>query len=103
MVIYMGDPVQLILLVVIVVLTVLLVILGVQVFYILKELRNSLIKINKVLDDAGTISESISVPVSALSGFVTGVQSSSFVSVFKLLKNIFGKEEDHRKHKDSDE
>ncbi|HQY42433.1 MAG TPA: hypothetical protein PLA14_11695 [Ferruginibacter sp.] len=53
----MIDTVQLILLLVIVVLAVLLVVLGIQVFYILKDLRNTLSKANRVLDNAGSISE----------------------------------------------
>ena len=48
----MIDSVQLVLLVVIVVLSLLLVILGIQVFLILRELRNTIKKTNKVLDHA---------------------------------------------------
>lgn len=101
----MADPVQIILLVVIVVFTVLLVVLGIQVFYILKEIKNSLQKINKVLDDAGTISESVAVPVSTLSAFVTGVQSSSVIGTVKFVKRLFDmRDSDHeRKHHNNDE
>jgi hypothetical protein len=95
----MTDPVQIILLVVIVVFTVLLVVLGIQVFYILKELRNSIIKVNKVLDDAGTISESVANPVSALSAFVTGIQSGNFVSTIKFFKKFFSSPEEEPEHK----
>lgn len=99
----MTDPVQVILLVVIVVFTVLLVVLGIQVFYILKEMRNSLKKINKVLDDAGTISESVATPVSALSAFITGIQSGSLVGTLKFVKKFFDHNDDEgheKKHRE---
>ena len=50
-------------------LTVLLVLIGIQVVNILKEVKSSLEKINKILDDAGTISENIAKPVSDFAGF----------------------------------
>ena len=63
------DPIQILLIFVITTLTVLLVLIGLQIVNILKEVRSSLEKINKILDDAGTISESIAKPVSDFAGF----------------------------------
>jgi len=54
---------------VITILTVLLVLIGLQVVNILKEVKRSLEKINKILDDAGTISENIAKPISNFAGF----------------------------------
>src|SRR5450759_4508350 len=45
----MIDPAQTALFIVIIVLTVLLVVLGIQVFFILRELRKTITKVNKVL------------------------------------------------------
>ena len=47
----MIDPAQTALFLVIIVLTILLLGLGIQVFFILRELRKTVDKANKVLDD----------------------------------------------------
>ena len=73
----MIDAVQGVLLFVIVLLTVLLVVLGVQVFFILKELRTTLDRANKVLENTEVITESVSEPMSFLSGLLTGTKSLS--------------------------
>jgi predicted PurR-regulated permease PerM len=97
----MIDPVQLVLLIVILALTILLVILGVQIFLILKELRQTISKTNKVLDNAESISENIEAPLSALSSLALGVKASSLITVVKLIKSFLGKShEDERKHRD---
>jgi hypothetical protein len=99
----MIDPVQLVLLLVILVLTVLLVILGVQVFLILKELRYTISKTNKVLDSASTITENIEAPLSALSSLALGgFKASSLITVAKFVKSMLGKskDDDERRHRD---
>jgi len=80
----MIDTVQAVLLFVIVLLTVLLTVLGVQVFFILKELRRTLSKANKVLDNTEMITESVSEPLSFLSAFIAGTKSISAIS--RILK-----------------
>jgi len=69
----MIDNTQLLLIAVVAVLTVLLTIIGVQVFFILKEIKRSIEKLNKMLDDAGLISESVARPIASLSNSITGV------------------------------
>jgi len=69
----MIDSTQILLIVVIVVLSILLSVIGIQVFFILREVQRSIQKMNKMLDDAGTISESISKPIASLSNSITGV------------------------------
>jgi len=69
----MIDNTQILLIAVVTVLTVLLTVIGVQVFFILKEIRRSIEKFNKMLDDAGTISESVARPIASLSSSITGV------------------------------
>jgi predicted PurR-regulated permease PerM len=99
----MIDPVQLVLLLVILVLTILLVILGVQVFLILKELRNTISKTNRVLDNANNITENIEAPLSALSSLALGgVKASSLITVAKFIKSLLGKHKDdeERRHRD---
>lgn len=81
------DTVQLLLLVVVVVLTILLIALGIQVFFILRELRKTIYKANKVLDNAGLISESVSRPIEKLSSLTTGIQAGAVIaSVLKRLR-----------------
>lgn len=63
----MIDPVQAVLLLVISLLTILLLVLGVQVFFILKELRRTLSRTTRILENAETITESVSEPISFLS------------------------------------
>lgn len=88
----MIDSVQATLLLVIVVLTVLLIVLGVQVFFVLKDLRTTITKANKILDDTETITESVSEPISFLSALLLG--SRSFQAIAKLLKMKKGKKEE---------
>lgn len=63
----MMDTAQGLLVAVILVLTGLLVMIGFQVIKILRELKRSLEKMNKILDDAGVISESVAKPVANFS------------------------------------
>lgn len=69
----MVDATQFMLVFVIVILTVMLTVIAVQVFFILREFRKTLMKANKVLDDTGVISESVSKPVSLLAPFIKAV------------------------------
>jgi len=96
------DTVQLILLTVIVILTVLLVILGVQVFFILKDLRRTLRKTNKILDNADAITQDIEGPLGAISSLFLGLSGGSFVTIAKLIKTLLGrdKESDNRRERD---
>jgi uncharacterized protein YoxC len=71
----MIVPAQILLVIVISVLTLLLTVIGVQVFFIFKELRHSVEKMNKILDDAGKISESVAKPFSAISGSLSSFSS----------------------------
>jgi uncharacterized protein YoxC len=61
---------QLILGLVLVTLTVMLSLIGYQTAKVLQEFRKTIEKMNKVLDDTGTISESISKPVNLISMFL---------------------------------
>lgn len=76
----MIDPAQTALFVVIIILTVLLVILGIQVFFILRELRKTLTKVNKVLDDTSLITESVSKPIASLSTLTMGLKTGATIA-----------------------
>jgi uncharacterized protein YoxC len=82
----MIDPAQTALFLIIIILTILLVVLGFQVFFVLKELRKTLDKLNKVLDDAGTITESVSKPISSLSSLTEGLKLGA-----KIARIVNGK------------
>lgn len=88
----MIDTAQGVLLFVLFVLTILVVVLGVQVFFILRELRQTVIKANKVLDDAGVITKSVSGPVSSLSSLATGVKTGAFLAGLLKRKKEKGNE-----------
>lgn len=88
----MIDPVQAVLLVVIILLSLLLLVLGVQVFFILKELRNTLSRATRVLENTESITESVSEPMSLLSGLFLSAKSLSTIS--KILKKIRDKDGD---------
>lgn len=88
----MTDPAQTALFLVVVALTILLVVLGVQVYFILRELRKTIDKANKVLDDTGVITESVSKPISSLSSLTMGLKTGATIA--KILNG--GK----KKHKD---
>ncbi len=95
----MIDTAQAVLLLVVVILAALLIVLGVQVFFILKELRTTITKANKVLDNTSSITESISGPISTISTLTAGLKIGGLVS--SLLKKrkvvmdkVFGDEEE---------
>lgn len=91
----MIDTAQAVLLFVVVILSILLLVLGIQVFFILKELRQTVSKANKVLDDTGTITESVSGPITALSSIVSGVKvGATLAHLLKKKKRKISKEED---------
>lgn len=80
----MFDPAQILLFVVIIILTVLLLVLGIQVFFILRDLRKTINKANKVLDNTGEITESVSQPLSSLSSVLMGLKAGGVIA--KIIK-----------------
>lgn len=78
------DPIQTVIIFISLVLMVLFVALGVQVYQILKEMRYSLRKINKMLDDTGKMTGAVSNTVEGMSGLVSGLKAGlSLVAGFK--------------------
>lgn len=77
------EVTQILLVVTVLVLTTILSIVGFEVFLILKEFRESVRKMNKILDDAGIISESVAKPIAGLSDLASGLRSlAEFIKAF---------------------
>ncbi len=86
------DPIQLVIIFVSVALTTLMIFLGVQMWYILREFKRSIEKVNKMLDDAGKISGAVGEGVSSLSGFSSGLKAG--IAMIKSLKGSGGDDDD---------
>ena len=54
-------------------------------WYILKEMRSSLQKVNKMLDDAGKVSGTVSQGVSSMAGMLEGIKTG--LSLFSSLRH----------------
>ena len=74
------DVTQLVIVFVSITLTVLLVTVGIQVFFILSEIRITVQKFNKMLDDMGKVS-SCSDSIVNMSGMLSGLKRT-FISHF---------------------
>ncbi|MBF8249569.1 MAG: hypothetical protein HW400_170 [Candidatus Levybacteria bacterium] len=94
------DIAQIALFVVIIVLAILLLALGVQVFFILRELRKTVFKANKVLDNTEVITESVSSPLSSLSGIAAGIKTVA--PLLGLFKKFISKDKDLGKKNKND-
>ncbi|MCJ7829660.1 hypothetical protein MUP50_01035 [Patescibacteria group bacterium] len=81
----MLSPTQILLIIVVSVLTAILVVIGFQVVYILRESRRSIEKVNKMLDDAGKVSEAITKPIVSLSNSLGSL--SGLTGFFSWLIN----------------
>ena len=69
------DTTQLTIILISIALTILIIILGVQMWFILKEVRGSIHKVNKMLDDAGRVSGAVSEGIVGMSGFMNGLKT----------------------------
>lgn len=69
------DILQIALVFLILLLSILLTILGLQVFFILKDLRKSLDKLDAVLSDAQSVADNIQKPVRAAAEVVEAIES----------------------------
>ncbi len=83
----MIDTVQAVLLFVIVLLTILFVVLGIQVFYILKDLRQTIQRTNNILEDVERVSEGVSDSISSVQGMFGGATTiGSIASILSLFR-----------------
>ncbi|MDE2025994.1 MAG: hypothetical protein KGJ07_05855 [Patescibacteria group bacterium] len=95
------DATQILLLIVVVVLSLILLILGIQIFFILREFKRTISKVNKVLDDTGNITQSVSAPIASISSVLTSVKLGSVL--LKLFQNKKTKHVRHEGEEDGQE
>ena len=69
------DTTQLTIILISVALAVLIIVLGIQMWFILKEVRGSIHKVNKMLDDAGKVSGAVSEGIVGMTGFMNGLKT----------------------------
>lgn len=93
------DVTETVLLLVLSILTVLLVVLGIQVYFILKEFRKTVIKANRVLDDTEEITKNVSGPIASLSSLTNTLQASSVFAIIKFVRGVLAKDTEDEKHK----
>lgn len=82
------EPTQLTIIVISFALAILLIVLGIQVWYILKEIRTSLQKMNSMLDDAKKVSGTVSEGIVGMSGFVNGLKTGISAITSLLHKKV---------------
>ena len=91
----MSDAAQILLFLVILILTTLLLVLGIQVFFILKEFKKTILRANKVLENTDDITQSISKPLSSFSSLLMGLKAgASFMNIIKKSEDKEGEEKD---------
>ena len=84
------DPSQIIVSVCLILITITLVALGVYLITVLVEIKNSLSRVNRILETTETITEAVAAPVSSFSEFVMGFKNgfTVFNKFFKNKKSI---------------
>ncbi len=78
------DLVQVTIVLISFILTFFFVFLGIQVWFILKEMKVGLQKMNKMLDDMGKVTGTVGEGISSIGGFVGGIKSG--LSLFTSLR-----------------
>ncbi len=78
------DPVQIVIIFVTLSLTILFILLGIQVWHILKEMRISIQKMNKMLDDMGRVTNTVGESVENIGGLMSGIKAG--LSIFTSLR-----------------
>lgn len=78
------DLVQVVIIAIASILTLIVIFMSVQVWYILKEMRMSLRKINKMLDDMGKVTNTVGETATSVSGLLSGFKSG--LSIFSGLR-----------------
>lgn len=84
-----------VLLFVVIALTFLLLMLGLQIYYILREVRRTIERTNRMIEDVETITHSLSGGISQLSNLTTGLKFGAVIaSIFKKFKHRVEEEAD---------
>ena len=82
------DLLQAALIFLILLLSIFLAITGIQVFFILRDLKKALDKFNAVLQTGENIAQDIERPVAAASSLVTGAGAQVVSSAAKVLRKV---------------
>ena len=80
------DTTQLLLTIVLTITTVLLIAVGIQLIFVLREVRKTFLKINGIIESLEKVGVSVQHSFSEVSGFVSGVKS-----IFKVVDFIHSK------------
>jgi len=78
------DITQIVLLAVIIVLTIFLVVIGFQVFFVLKDLRKTLFRMNRLFDNADDLVGQVKKPIESAGNLFTAMTAG--VGIAHLLK-----------------
>ena len=85
------DITQIILLAVTIVLAIFLVVLGFQIFFVLKDVRKTISKVNKIFDEADDMIGRVKKPVESASGIISAMATG--VGIAHLIKKVSRKNE----------
>lgn len=83
------DTTQVVLLSIVIILAVFLVALGFQAFFVLRDLRKTLVRMNQLFDDANDLVDQVRKPIGQAGNFITALVAGAGLT--HLLKR--GKEE----------
>lgn len=82
------DTTQLLLTVVLTITTILLIVVGIQLIFVLKDLRITLKKVNKIIGGFEKVSESVEHGFGEISGFVNSIKTIvKIVDLFQSKKH----------------
>lgn len=90
----MLDITQTLLVVVITVLTILLAVIGVQVFFILRDMRDTVKKTNRILEDTSSMTANFKRPFSSMTSLASGIKTG--LEIISMLRER--KEKSSRGH-----
>lgn len=85
------DITQTVLLAVTIVLAVFMVVLGFQIFFVLKDVRKTLFKINNIFDEADDMIGRVKKPVESVTGLLSALATG--VGIAHILKKVSKKNE----------
>lgn len=90
------DTTQIVLLSVIIILAIFLVVLGIQVFFVLRDLRTTLKRMNHLFDDANNLVLEVKKPIEKAGSLFTALTTGA--TLVRLLKK--GEEKNERSRKE---
>lgn len=79
------DTTQLLLLVVLSITTILLIFVGIQLIFVLREVRKTLRRINRVIEGFENLGVNVNQGFSELTGFIAGIKT--LIATIEMLKD----------------